>query len=177
MDETRIVSEYVAGLELSDIPPEVVRRIKQLILDQLACEVAGSALPWTRAVYEAVRAISGSGPSPVVVFGDRLPVDEAAFVNSALGHGTDFDEATLRTHPGSVVVPAAFAVAAMDRTVGGEGVLVAIAAGCEIMLRVSEAAMPALKDVRFHNNASATGSFGAAAAVARTFRLDARVTE
>ena len=177
MHETRILSEYVAGLTLSDIPPEVVRRIKQLILDQLACEVAGSTLPWTRAVYDATRLISGSGPSPVVVFGDLLPVDEAAFVNSALGHGTDFDEATLRTHPGSVVVPAAFAVAAMDPTVDGEKLLVAIAAGCEIMLRVTEAAMPALKDVRFHNTASSTGSFGAAAAVARACGLDPRTTE
>ena len=173
MSETRALGEWVAATGLGDLPEDVVHDIKRLILDQLGCQVGCARLPWSRAVLGAFRGLSGSGPATVVVFGDRLPAGEAAFVNSVFAHGNEIDDAHIefRTHPGSVVIPAALAASQAAEGVTGDRLLVSIAVGCEVMLRVADAAGSALKDVRFHNTSSSVGPFGAAAAVARVLGL------
>ena len=179
MSETRALGEWVAATGLGDLPEDVVHDTKRLILDQLGCQVGCARLPWSRAVLSAVRGLSGSGPATVVVFGDRLPADEAAFVNSVFAHGNEIDDAHIdfRTHPGSVVIPAALAASQAAEGVTGDRLLVSIAVGCEVMLRVADAAGSALKDVRFHNTSSSVGPFGAAAAVARVLGLGSAGTE
>ena len=179
MSETRALGEWVAATGLGDLPEDVVHDTKRLILDQLGCQVGCARLPWSRAVLSAVRGLSGSGPATVVVFGDRLPADEAAFVNSVFAHGNEIDDAHIdfRTHPGSVVIPAALAASQAAEGVTGDRLLVSIAVGCEVMLRVADAAGSALKDVRFHNTSSSVGPFGSAAAVARVLGLGSEGTE
>ena len=117
LSETRALSEWAAAAALGDLPEGVVHDTKRLILDQLGCQVGCARLPWSRTVLGAVRDLSGSGPATVVVFGDRLPADEAAFVNSVFAHGNEIDDAHIdfRTHPGSVVIPAALAASQAGR--------------------------------------------------------------
>ena len=173
MNETRVLSDFVATTSFDELPSDVVHETKRLILDQLACQVGCAYLPWSVIVLESVRALSGTGPATVVVHGDLLPADEAAFVNSAFAHGNEIDDAhiSFRTHPGSVVVPAAIAATQLDSQVTGDRLLLSIALGCEVMLRVADAATSALKDVRYHNTSSSVGPFGSAAAVARVIGL------
>jgi aconitate decarboxylase len=45
---TRGIAEFVAALRYEEIPPEVIARIKLLILDSLGCAMFGAGLPWSR---------------------------------------------------------------------------------------------------------------------------------
>ena len=98
----------------------------------------------------------------------------AAFLNGALAHSLDFDDthAAGSLHPGAPVIPAALAAGEMVGASGAD-VLAAIIAGYEITCRVA-LALPAGEhyDRGYHPTATC-GAFGAAAAAARVFRLDA----
>ena len=110
------------------------------------------------------------------VFGDaaRYTPAGAAFLNGALAHSLDFDDthAAGSLHPGAPVIPAALAAGEMVGASGAD-VLAAIIAGYEVTCRVA-LALPAGEhyDRGFHPTATC-GAFGAAAAAARVFGLDA----
>ena len=47
---TRELAHFVSTLQLSDVPQEVLSRIKLLMLDSLGCALYGAHLPWSRTV-------------------------------------------------------------------------------------------------------------------------------
>jgi 2-methylcitrate dehydratase PrpD len=98
----------------------------------------------------------------------------SAFLNGALAHSLDFDDthAAGSLHPGAPVIPAALAAGEMTGASGAD-VLAAIIAGYEVTCRVA-LALPAGEhyDRGYHPTATC-GAFGAAAAAARVFGLDA----
>jgi 2-methylcitrate dehydratase PrpD len=110
------------------------------------------------------------------VFGDaaRYTPAGAALLNGTLAHSLDFDDthAAGSLHPGAAVIPAALAAAEMTGASGAD-VLAAIVAGYEVTCRLA-LALPAGAHYRrgFHPTATC-GAFGAAAAAARVFGLDA----
>jgi 2-methylcitrate dehydratase PrpD len=110
------------------------------------------------------------------VFGDsaRYTPAGAAFLNGALAHSLDFDDthAAGSLHPGAPVIPAALAAGEMVGASGAD-VLAGIIAGYEVTCRIA-LALPAGEhyDRGFHPTATC-GAFGAAAAAARVFGLDA----
>ena len=52
---TRDLARFAAKTTLSDIPPDVVARIKLSFIDGLGVCLQGSPLPWTQKVYEIRR--------------------------------------------------------------------------------------------------------------------------
>ena len=95
-------------------------------------------------------------------------------MNGAFGHSLDFDDthAAASLHPGAPVIPAALAAGEMVGASGAD-VLAGIVAGYEVVLRIA-LALPAGDhyDRGFHPTATC-GAFGAAAAAARVFGLNA----
>jgi len=112
-DYSAQLARYAAGLKLADVPPEVVATAKRVVLDQLGCQIASSTLPWSLKFRDAIKATGTSGGATVVYHGDRVSIDNAAFLNSAFGHGNEIDDACVRTpsHSGSVIIPAVMALA------------------------------------------------------------------
>ena len=60
-------------------------------------------------------------------------IEEGITLFDTSAHGNEIDDAHIdfRTHPGSVVIPAAFAASQAAGEVNGDRLLVSIAAGCE----------------------------------------------
>ncbi len=170
------LSEFTAGIRLDRLPPEVVNRARYLVLDLVGNIVrARHDAESTPSFLAAVRAM-GMGAGNSGVFGDaaRYTPAGAAFLNGALAHSLDFDDthAAGSLHPGAPVIPAALAAGEMVGA-SGDDVLAGIIAGYEITCRVA-LALPAGEhyDRGFHPTATC-GAFGAAAAAARVFGLDA----
>jgi 2-methylcitrate dehydratase PrpD len=153
-------------------PAAVIREGKRLILDQLGCQIAFSELPWSKAYLDMTRALGAGTGATVVYHGDSLSLDQAAFVNSAFGHGGEYDDTQLgsHTHSSAVVVPPVFAVAE-SRHLSGARALEAIVVGIEVMVRIGAAAAPHL-DERGHHAPPVVGPFGAAAGSSRVLDLD-----
>jgi 2-methylcitrate dehydratase PrpD len=176
MGITTELSEFTAGIRLDKLPKEVVDRARFLVLDLVGNIVrARHDAESTDSFLAAVRAMGmASGNSGV--FGDpaRYAPAGAAFLNGALAHSLDFDDthAAGSLHPGAPVIPAALAAGEMVGASGAD-VLAAIVAGYEITCRVA-LALPAGEHYNRGYHPTATcGAFGAAAAAARVFGLDA----
>ena len=180
MGITTELATYCSGLQLSDLPPEVVARTRLLVLDLVGNIVRGrhdaESTPALLAAASALGMVGGT----CSVFGDRTGYTAAgaAFLNGAFGHSLDFDDthAAASLHPGAPVIPAALAAAEMMGASGAD-VLAGIVAGYEVILRVA-LALPAGDhyDRGFHPTATC-GAFGAAAAAARVLNLDATGVE
>lgn len=173
------VSRFAHEVFRAGAPDDVERKVVELIADQVGLQTACATLPWSTAVFEYVKkeyehvgAGDGPGSATVRYHGTRTCPEQAAFVNSAFGHGQDFDDTCqlVQTHAGAVVISAAVAVGeSVDAT--GREVLRATTAGLEIMLRVAHAVSPGCLR-RGHHTPPATGPFGAAIAAGLLLGLD-----
>jgi 2-methylcitrate dehydratase PrpD len=176
MGVTAILSEFVAGIRLDAIPVAVVDRARFLVLDLVGNIVRARHDAESTASFLAATRAMGMAAGNAGVFGDaaRYTPAGAAFLNGALAHSLDFDDthAAGSLHPGAPVIPAALAAGEMTGASGAD-VLAAIIAGYEVTCRVA-LALPAGEhyDRGYHPTATC-GAFGAAAAAARVFGLDA----
>lgn len=176
-NETATLAAYVADLTFEAIPADVLDRVKVLTLDFLGSAVrARREAESTPALLQMLEALKLDGQGEATVFGDSKQWTPAiaALLNGALGHSLDFDDthADSSLHPSAPVVPAAFAVGELVDASGRE-VLTAIVAGYEVCCRLGNALDPTSHYQRgFHPTATA-GTYGAAAAAAKLFKLPA----
>lgn len=168
------LAQYAVGHQ--GFAPAVLNEGKRIILDQLACQIACATLPWSLGYREAALSFGTGDGATVVYHGDRLPLDQAAFVNSCFGHGAEFDDTHLRssTHAGAVVVPVVLALCE-KHGIGGRTALEATIVGLEILIRIATASAPHLHD-RGHHVPPAVGPFGAAASACRLLGLAPEIT-
>src|SRR5690606_20870593 len=96
----------------------------------------GAGKPWTQAVADYASVESPTGLSRCAPIDRTLRPEWAALVNGTAAHGFEIDDFALPglSHPGSVVVPTAFAVGE-DRAASGADLIVALAAGFETIVR------------------------------------------
>ena len=108
-----------------------------------------SVSPWSIAYLDAAKTLGAGQGATVVYHGDQLSVDQAAFVNSAFGHGGEFDDTQLgsNTHSGAAIVPVALALAE-NRGLTGQQSLEAVIVGVEIMTRIGAGASAASRRAR-----------------------------
>ncbi|HVC59433.1 MAG TPA: MmgE/PrpD family protein [Acetobacteraceae bacterium] len=170
---TRELAEFVAALGFDQLPAEVVAKAKTCILDTIGCCLFGASLPPVRMV--AAMAAEEGGVGPAGVFGLPLSTSasQAALVNATAAHSFQLDEIHLEAtlHPGSVALPAAFAMSAGMASGAGRALITAMVAGYEVGLRIGVAAKGPMFARGFHNQGT-TGVFVAAAAAASMLRLD-----
>jgi 2-methylcitrate dehydratase PrpD len=143
------------------------------IFDVFGCIVGG--VPTETATLARRLAVEqgGAGPSAVLGSRERLAAPLAAFANGVAGHVLDYDDmnSTTISHPSVVLVPAAFAVAQARASTGRE-LVDAYVLGFEIGGYFGRAMAPAHYNAGWHSTAT-LGIFGATAACARLFDLDA----
>lgn len=178
INATRQLAEFSASLRFDDLPDEVVSKAKLCILDTLGCCIFGASLPSVKMLADMV-AVEECAPQ-AAVFGMSLRTSpaSAALVNGTSAHAFQLDEIHIEStlHPGSLALPAAFALAENDPTVSGRDLIAAMVAGYEIGIRIGLAAKGGMFKTGFHNQGT-TGVFIAAAAAAQVLRLNAHQTQ
>jgi len=172
MECSRVFAEYVVNLSYRDLNPDVVEKTKMHFLDTLGNILGAHEMPWSRMVIDVVKQMKGEPQSTVLGEG-RYPMMTAALANGTMAHGIDADDSGARpswAHPGSCVVPAAYAAAEAER-VDGRQLIIALLAGYEVGCHVDSAAYPGLRDRGFHAT-GVVGTIGAAAAAGKILGLD-----
>lgn len=169
----RTFGDFVAGLSADDLPPVVLEKLRCNLLHNLACAMAAhSAGP------ELWRAMRDRGPAEATLLcdGDRISVEHAAFANAALMHTRAQDDThfAAKTHVGSAIMPAAYAIAERDG-LSGAAVAAAVVAGCEVAAAVGER-LAAASTARGFRATPVFGTLGAAAAVASLLGLGGDAT-
>ena len=169
---SRQLARWVAGLRYDDLPPAVVDRAKGVTLHGLASILLGSR---TSPGREAVRLVREEETgvregATVMVDGARVTKGGAAFANAEMAFaGGKWDTFRMLTHPGTSVIPGAFAAAEAAGASGGD-LVTALAAGYEVMERMAADFIPTVMARGFHAG-PVFGIFGAAVAAARLLRF------
>jgi 2-methylcitrate dehydratase PrpD len=172
MDVTQALAEFAVGLRYDDLPGKVREHCKLLLLDALACALAGHQGEETHQV-EALAAALAQSQEASVIGGDRLSLAGATLFNGYLITAVtmcDVHRPTM-THITPEVVPPALLIAERDGFSGAD-LLAAIAAGSEVITRIGISLDPAVFRAKGWHGPGVLGPFGAAAAVGRLLRFD-----
>ena len=163
------LANTVVTLDAGKLPAAVRRTCEDLLVD-----VAGLCVTVREADYikASLAGWEDDGPCTAIGHARTMTAAGAAFVNGTAAHGEDFDDTFEGgpVHAGAVIVPAVLA-ACERHNLDGRAALVGIAAGVEIMCRLSLVAPMKAHKAGFHPTAI-YGAMGAAAGVGAALGLN-----
>jgi 2-methylcitrate dehydratase PrpD len=167
------LGRFAAGLSARDVPPEVLEKLRCNVLHNLACAMGAHTAG--KELWDGAR---DRRPEEATLLcdGARVAAEYAAFANAALMHTRAQDDThfAAKTHVGSAVMPAAYAIAERDG-LDGAAFAAAVIAGCEVAAAVGER-LAAESTARGFRATPVFGTLGAAAASASLLGLDADAT-
>jgi 2-methylcitrate dehydratase PrpD len=165
------LAEHHAKLNYRQIPEAGRHAMKRLLLDYIGVAIAGSQSE-SGVIAREFAAQQGKAAESTLIGGNgRVPMAAAAFANAISCHSIELDDIDVLAlfHFSPPVFSPALAV---GEAVGASGkeLITALAAGCEVMERVSQAANNDLRNRAFHTTPTC-GVFGATAAAAKLLKL------
>src|SRR5262245_62478620 len=133
---TQELARFAAALKYEEIAPSAREHTRSLLLDALACAIAGDRGEETHQVA-ALAAQLAQSQEASVIGGDRLSLAGATVLNGYLVTAVtmcDVHRPTI-THITPEVIPPALLIAERDG-LSGRDLIAAIAAGSEVMTRI-----------------------------------------
>jgi len=169
--------DFGLGLREADLPAAVRERTRLAILDTLAATLAGHR---GESVHEITGLVSDWGGAPqatLLATGARVPLPAAVLANGTMARAMDLDDVHEQNtcHVNVTTVMAALGVAEARGPVNGCDFMAAVAAGSELICRLSAAPRISFSEtgqsLTYH-----CGTFGAALTAARLMGLDREKT-
>src|SRR5690606_32951340 len=144
--------------------PATRQAVKRLLLDYLGVGVAGSQTGSGKVAREFAASTGGFEQATLIGDGRRVPAMQAALANAISSHSVELDDIDVLAlfHFSPPVYSAALATAEQTGK-DGRALLAALAAGCEMMERLSKAANNSLRNRAYHTTPTC-GIFGATVA-------------
>jgi len=166
------IAAFSHQLRYEDLPPAVLQKSKQLLLDTLGVCIASRELDFAQSAVQLVTRWGGPAEASIPGSTTRLPAQSAALVNGVMAHGQDFDDTHTDSlvHPSGVMAPALLAACERDGTPGPQA-LCALAGATESMIRLALPARHRFSHRGFQTT-MVTGSFATALISARTSGFD-----
>lgn len=167
----RRLAQRYAALTLARIGEQSRTAMKRLLMDYLGVALAGSQSESGRIARRFAREHGGKPQARLIGDSARVPMTAAAFANAISSHSIELDDIDVLAlfHFSPPVFSSALAAAEYTGA-NGKQLLVALAAGCEMMERTSRAANNSLRNRGFHTTPTC-GVFGATVAAAKLLRL------
>ncbi len=166
------LASFIVGLDYKSLPPEVIRKAKQCLVDTLGAALAGSK---TAEALIAKRLAIKLGPKKEATLftgPGKVGMLEAAMANGIMSHALELDDGNrfAQGHPGVCVIPAALALGEKEK-VKAKDLIPAIVAGYEVFSRVGAGGNPSHFNRGFHTTGT-VGTFAATAAAGRLLKLN-----
>jgi 2-methylcitrate dehydratase PrpD len=170
------ISDFICRTNSDHLPLAVIDNTRNRILDFLGIALSGCSRNIHVPILKAFNPCTGPEATTVIGQLEKLRWGEAAFVNSSMCSPDMTDGArTAGLHPGVVVIPAAMAAAEFagrTKPVHGRDLIVAVALGYEVMVRIGRAMIPSTVRKGFHIT-SIVGALASTTAVGKIMRLNA----
>ena len=166
------LAEFAQNFRAQPIPPQALHHAKRAVIDWYAALLPGAvAAPATLLEKALAEDLDRGGAS--LALGRKATARTAALINAAAAHTMEVDDIYREAiyHPGAPTIAAALAVA-QESGASGETFLRGVIVGYEISTRIGAAMGRA--HYRYWHNTGTIGSFGAAAAAAAIYGLDAK---
>jgi 2-methylcitrate dehydratase PrpD len=170
------IASNIVATSFERFGDEVVERARSRVIDVIGCILAGVNASGCPEILSLLKEWGGKKESTVLGLGGKLPVHNAALINSVAARSYDFDptgalvgDTNTHAHISGTTVPAAFAVAEQCEASGKE-LLTALILGEDLASRVAAASL-----LSINSGWDSTGTvnvFGAAAVAGRLWGLD-----
>ncbi len=130
--------EMVSRWRYEDLPPEVVRVLKSLLIDTLGVIAGAARAPGIPELHARLTRWERDGSATALIGKRRLSPPSAALANGAAAHALDFDDQhdPARVHTNCVTLPALLATAEDLGGVSGIDFLLAYAVSAELHARL-----------------------------------------
>ncbi len=163
---TEELARFAVQTSYDDLPPSALTHARHLLLDSIACALAGDLGDETEAYAAFAFAVGGDGDSTVVGSTRTLSPLGATLLNGYLITAVTMCDTYVPAHVHITpeVVPPALAMAERGRDTG-KALLTAIAVGAEVAVRVANGIDYTVSGPRGWHFPGIVGPFGAAAAV------------
>lgn len=167
------LAAHFTSLDYRKVPEANRKAMKRLLLDYLGVGIAGSQTESGVIARRFATVQKGVAEASLVGGGERVPMAQAAFANAISSHSIELDDIDILAlfHFSPPVFSAALA-AAQRQGASGQQLIAALAAGCEMMERLSKAANNSLRNRAYHTTPTC-GVFGATVAAGRMLGLNA----
>jgi 2-methylcitrate dehydratase len=162
--------DYALKLSYRDLPQEVIRRTKHLIVDTVGCALGGAESSPAKIARAAASEITSAIPSTVLVSGRKTSPDLAAFANGVMIRYLDFNDTYAGSptcHPSDLLAPVLAVVDARRGT--GKDVILGTVLGYEMLGGLIDAGS---KEHGRGWDQSTYGVIAAAVAAAKLFGLN-----
>jgi len=167
------LATFVVNTRYEDLSPAVIESTKRCLLDGIGVSLAASGIGEGVEAFANVSLMQDStGNCSLFGFAKKTSAVQAAFVNGALAHALDFEDAHDQTlmHPNAASIPAAIAVSEDLGDVTGKELITAIAIACDVVCRLASAIEKPLDDFGWYPP-PIFNVFGATAAAAKLYKL------
>jgi len=143
MDITRELISYGTGLTYKMLPEQVIRIVKERVLDTLGTMIAGSSTKECKKLVNLVKSWGGKEESSLIVYGDKVPAPLAALCNSTMARACEMDDVheIAGTHVSASIIPSAFAIAgysrvSKNRPIDGKTFILSVTLGSDLNCRL-----------------------------------------
>jgi 2-methylcitrate dehydratase len=178
MSIARDLSEAALNFKYENLPPEVVREAKRLILDALACATGAFDAEPCRTCRDVARGYGGAGEATLIGERGKVAVASAIIANETMVRYLDFNDVLyFPKSPGKIggahpsdSLPAALAVGEREHA-SGRQVIEAMVAAYETIGRMVDAFAEGLTPMGFHHGS--VMSFAGAVIAGKLIGLDA----
>ncbi len=173
MDIARRLGEFVYGVDIEKVPEDVREKTKTCFMNALGVGISGWKLGPATHARRIAKEYYQAGPgkkATLFMDGAQLTVPGAIFGNIALFHSRAQEDTLGSCHNGTMIVPAALAVAE-NYDCSGRDVESAVLAGYEVTAAL-EKKLCKLTNPRGFRASALYVSFGVAAAAAKLMKLD-----
>jgi 2-methylcitrate dehydratase PrpD len=166
---TRVLAEYLAGLQFKDLPGEAVDLLKIFTLECIGHMVLAQAQPVSRLLVGYARQLEAARQASIIGGGFKTSVAEAAYVNGSLAHADELE--SYGAVPGTGLIPPIVAGLAVGEFTNrsGKDFVTAVIAGIEMQGRLGMAGIGACD--RGFMGISLVGPGGAVIAAGKLFGL------
>jgi len=175
MQLTDVLSDFVHQTAYSHLPYEVIHHTKLHMLDYLAVSFSGFKNGLHKPFLRLQQGSPGALLASVVGEGVKVPWTQAAFVNSSMCPADMTDGSRFAgLHPSSMVIPSALATFEVNPSrvkIDGQTLLLAVALGYEVMIRLGRVMNPSAVNRGFHLTPT-VGPLASAAAVGKIMHLN-----
>lgn len=174
MDTTETLATFITSFDGAKIPEPVRAIAVRSLVNWAGCALGGARHPALLNAITAMRPFIGAPQASVIGRHDCVDALNAALFNGISSHVLDFDDTHMATlvHPSGPVLSALLALAEYH-PIDGNTFVEAIVFGIEVECRIALGVCPAHYDIGWHVTGT-VGGFGAAAAVGRALKLDAK---
>jgi len=143
MDPINELVDYSDRLRYDTLPEQVIRIVKERVLDTLGTMIAGSSTKECKKLVNLIKSWGGKEESSLIIYGDKVPAPLAALCNGTMARACEMDDVheMAGAHVSASIIPSAFAIAeysrvSKNRPIDGKTFILSVTLGSDLNCRL-----------------------------------------